>query len=390
MMQMKEKVMVIFGTRPEAIKMCPVVLALKKIPEIETVVCVTGQHKEMLNQVLKSFSIEPDFNFEIMKPGQSLEEITRRILKCVTIALEKVDPDIVLVHGDTTTAFAAALACFYKGISVWHVEAGLRTYNLHSPFPEEMNRQAVDIIAGMHFAPTRQAKENLLMEGKKEETVVVTGNTGIDSLFYMVNKEFSCSLLKRAMNKKIILLTTHRRENIGEAMMHIFQAVRRIADEFKDVFVIYPVHLNPVVKDEAEKMLSGHPRIALTPPMDVFYFQNILARSTLVLTDSGGVQEEASALKIPVLVVRDTTERPEGIVSGGLKLAGTDEQGIYEQCKRLLIDKSAYEKMSSALNPFGDGNASERIAQTIRRYFGLADEKTGLVTPDYQNIFTAP
>ncbi len=371
---MNEKVMIVFGTRPEAIKMCPVVLALKKIPQIETVVCVTGQHKEMLDQVLENFSIVPDFDLAIMKPGQSLDEITRKILKNVTVTLEKVDPDIVLVHGDTTTAFASALACFYKGIPVWHVEAGLRTYNLHSPFPEEMNRQAVDIVAGMHFAPTAQARENLLMEGKNDGTIVVTGNTGIDSLFYMINKEFISPLLEAAKNRKIILLTTHRRENIGSAMMNIFSAVRRIADDFNDVYVIYPVHLNPAVKDEAEKMLSGHPQIALTQPLDVFQFQNILARSTLVLTDSGGIQEEASALKIPVLVMRDTTERPEGIASGGLKLAGTSEQGIYEACKNLLTDRNAYEKMSSAVNPFGDGRASDRIAETVKKYFGLSGE----------------
>ena len=378
---MNEVVMVVFGTRPEAIKMCPVVLALKKIPGITTVVCVTGQHKEMLNQVLEQFSIVPDYDFLIMRQGQTLDEMTSKILKFMTAALEKAIPDIVMVHGDTTTAFASALASFYKGIPVWHVEAGLRTYNMHSPFPEEMNRQAVDLIAGMHFAPTELAKKNLLMEGKHKDTIVVTGNTGIDSLSYTVQKNFRSTLLKKAREKKIILLTTHRRENIGNTMTQIFQAVRRIADEFQNVFVIYPVHLNPAVKENAEKMLSGHPRIALTPPMDVFVFQNILARSTIVLTDSGGVQEEAAALKIPALVVRDTTERPEGIAAGGLKLVGTDEEVIYQECKRLLTDGSAYEKMCSSSNPFGDGCASERIAQTVREYFGHSDSPAILPEP---------
>lgn len=381
---MNEKVMMIFGTRPEAIKMCPVVLALKKIPQLKTVVCVTGQHKEMLNQVLERFSIVPDYDFAIMRQSQTLDEITSRILKYLTSALERVDPDIVMVHGDTTTAFASALASFYKGIPVWHVEAGLRTYNLDSPFPEELNRQAVDLIASKYFAPTENAKNNLIAEGKNENAIVVTGNTGIDSLSYMVQKDFRCALLNRVKNKKIILLTTHRRENIGDAMMNIFRAVRRIADEFEDIFVIYPVHLNPAVKDIAEKTLSGHPRIALTPPMDVYRFQNILARSTFVLTDSGGIQEEANALQIPVLVVRDTTERPEGIVSGGLKLAGTDETGIYEECRRLLTDKEEYKKMSSAVNPFGDGCASARIAQAVRSYFGYPEEMGGV--PQYDAL----
>ncbi|MEI6100543.1 MAG: UDP-N-acetylglucosamine 2-epimerase (non-hydrolyzing) [Eubacteriales bacterium] len=371
---MNNKVMAVFGTRPEAIKMCPVVLALKKIPELETIVCVTGQHKEMLQQVLDCFSIVPDKDLEIMRQGQTLDEITRRILEGITIYLQQTTPAIVLVHGDTTTAFASALACFYLGIPVWHVEAGLRTYNLQSPFPEEMNRQAVDMVAQVHFAPTEQAMKNLLLEGKKEDSITVTGNTGIDSLYYMVQKDFKSSLLNRARNKKILLLTTHRRENIGDAMLNIFKAVHRIADEFEEVFVIYPVHLNPAVKKKAEEMLSGHPRIALTQPMNVFRFQNILARSNFILTDSGGIQEEAAALKIPVLVVRDTTERPEGILAGGLKLVGTEELAIYEECKRLLLDSGLYEKMSSAANPFGDGCASERIAQKVVTYFGLIAE----------------
>ena len=359
--------MLVFGTRPEAIKMCPLVQELRTRKNIKTLCCVTGQHRQMLDQVLDAFYIAPDYDLAIMKDGQTLFDITIRVMEQLKAVLEEAKPDLVLVHGDTTTTFAAALTCFYMQIPVGHVEAGLRTYQLDSPYPEEFNRQAVGVVARYHFAPTEQAKANLLREGKKPETIFVTGNTAIDALKTTVRADYQNPELDWAKGSRLILLTAHRRENLGEPMRAIFRAVRRIADELPDVKVLYPVHMNPTIRALAREILGGDERIRLIPPLDVLDFHNILARSDLVMTDSGGIQEEAPSLGKPVLVLRDTTERPEGVAAGTLKLVGTDEETIYREAKRLLTDEAAYYQMSVASNPYGDGQACRRIADILEK-----------------------
>lgn len=359
------KILSIFGTRPEAIKMCPVALELKKHPEIESIVCLTGQHREMLDQVLQVFHVTPDYDLNIMKKKQTLASITSAVLTGVSEILQKEKPDLVLVHGDTTTSFAAALAAFYENIPVGHVEAGLRTYDMKSPYPEEFNRQAVDLVTDLYFAPTETAAENLRKEGKPDDRIFVTGNTVIDALQITTSKEYSDENLNWAKRSRMILLTAHRRENWGEPLHHIFMAVHRITRDFPDVKVIYPVHKNPVVRDLAEKDLGTNPQVRLIEPLDVIAFHHYMKESYFVMTDSGGIQEEAPSLGKPVLVLRDTTERPEGIKAGTLKLIGTDEDQIVQETERLLTDFTEYRKMSEAVNPYGDGKASERIANYI-------------------------
>ena len=360
-----KKVMLVFGTRPEAIKMCPLVNELKTRKEIETVVCVTGQHRQMLDQVLEAFSVVPDYDLSVMKDRQTLFDVTTNILNRIREVLETVRPDVVLVHGDTSTTFVTALACYYLQIPVGHVEAGLRTYNIYSPYPEEFNRQAVGIIAAYHFAPTELSKENLLKEGKKPETIYVTGNTAIDALKTTVRKGYTHPVLEWAKDSRLIMITAHRRENLGEPMKHMFRAIRRVCDEHPDIKAVYPIHMNPAVRETAQAILGDDERIRIIEPLDVLDFHNFLARSYLILTDSGGIQEEAPSLGKPVLVMRDTTERPEGIAAGTLKLVGTDEGTIYENFKMLLEDQEAYRKMSMASNPYGDGFASKRIADIL-------------------------
>ena len=358
-------IMVVFGTRPEAIKMCPLVNELKSRENIITKVCVTGQHRQMLDQVLEIFNVVPDYDLSIMKDKQTLFDITTGILNRIKEVLEQEKPDVVLVHGDTSTTFVTALACFYMQIPVGHVEAGLRTYNIYSPYPEEFNREAVGIISQYNFAPTEVSKENLLREGKKPETVYVTGNTVIDALKTTVRDDYKHPELEWADGSRLILLTAHRRENLGEPMHRMFRAIRRIVDETPDVKVIYPIHMNPVVRKAADEELGDDDRIHIIEPLDVLDFHNFMARSYLILTDSGGIQEEAPSLGKPVLVMRDTTERPEGIKAGTLKLVGTDEEVIYQEFKKLLTDKAEYERMSKASNPYGDGFACKRIADTL-------------------------
>lgn len=358
-------VMVVFGTRPEAIKMCPVVNELKKRKGIKTVVCVTGQHRQMLDQVLKVFSISPDYDLSIMRERQSLFDVTTNIMTKIKEVLELAKPDIVLVHGDTTTTFVTALACFYLKIPVGHVEAGLRTYDIFSPYPEEFNRQAVSIIAAYNFAPTNLSKENLLKEGRREDSIYVTGNTAIDALKTTIKSDYINEHLEWAKDSRLIMITAHRRENLGEPMKHMFRAIRKVMEEHEDLKAIYPIHMNPVVREMADKELAGCDRIRIIEPLDVIDFHNFLNKSYLVLTDSGGIQEEAPSLGKPVLVMRDTTERPEGITAGTLKLVGTDEKTIYQSFSKLLSDKEVYEKMSQASNPYGDGHASERIADIL-------------------------
>ncbi len=360
-----KKVMLVFGTRPEAIKMCPLVNELKTRKEIETIVCVTGQHRQMLDQVLEAFSVVPDYDLSVMKDRQTLFDVTVNIMNRIREVLETVRPDVVLVHGDTSTTFATALACYYLQIPVGHVEAGLRTYNIYSPYPEEFNRQAVGIIAAYHFAPTELSKENLLKEGKKPETIYVTGNTAIDALKTTVRKDYTHPVLEWAKDSRLIMITAHRRENLGEPMKHMFRAIRRVCDEHPDIKAVYPIHMNPAVRETAQAILGDDERIRIIEPLDVLDFHNFLARSYLILTDSGGIQEEAPSLGKPVLVMRDTTERPEGIAAGTLKLVGTDEGTIYENFKMLLEDQEAYRKMSTASNPYGDGFASKRIADIL-------------------------
>lgn len=357
--------MLVFGTRPEAIKMCPLVNELKTRKGIETAVCVTGQHRQMLDQVLEAFSVVPDYDLSIMKERQTLFDVTTNILNRIREVLETVRPDVVLVHGDTSTTFVTALACYYLQIPVGHVEAGLRTYNIYSPYPEEFNRQAVGIIAAYHFAPTELSKENLLKEGKKPETIYVTGNTAIDALKTTVRKDYAHPVLEWAKDSRLIMITAHRRENLGEPMKHMFRAIRRVCDEHPDIKAVYPIHMNPAVRETAQAILGDDERIRIIEPLDVLDFHNFLARSYLILTDSGGIQEEAPSLGKPVLVMRDTTERPEGIAAGTLKLVGTDETTIYENFKMLLEDQEAYRKMSTASNPYGDGFASKRIADIL-------------------------
>lgn len=360
-------IMLVFGTRPEAIKMCPLIQELRTRKDIRTLCCVTGQHRQMLDQVLSAFHVTPDYDLAIMKDGQTLFDVTTRVMEELKNVLAETKPDLVLVHGDTTTTFAAALTCFYMQIPVGHVEAGLRTYQLDSPFPEEFNRQTVGVVAKYHFAPTEQARQNLLRENKKPETIFVTGNTAIDALKTTVRADYQNPELEWAKDSRLILLTAHRRENLGEPMRAIFRAVRRIADEVPDIKVLYPVHMNPTIRALAQEILGGDERIRLIPPMDVVDFHNILARSDLVMTDSGGIQEEAPSLGKPVLVLRDTTERPEGVAAGTLKLVGTDEETIYREAKRLLTDEAAYHRMSIASNPYGDGHACRRIADILEK-----------------------
>ena len=362
-----KKIMLVFGTRPEAIKMCPLVKELQARNNVQTLVCVTGQHMGMLQQVLDAFHVVPDYNLAIMKERQTLFDITVNVLTGMKEILEKERPDVVLVHGDTSTTFASALACFYLGIPVGAVEAGLRTYDLASPYPEEFNREAVSIVTKWNFAPTPLSRDNLIREGKKPEGIFVTGNTVIDALKTTVKENYSHPDLDWAGNSRLILLTAHRRENLGEPMHAMFRAIRRVVEEHEDVKALYPIHLNPAVREAAEEELSGCGRIRLTEPLDVLDCHNVMARSYLILTDSGGIQEEAPSLGKPVLVMRDTTERPEGIEAGTLKLVGTDEETIYREFSRLLNDRKAYEQMAHAENPYGDGHACERIADILTR-----------------------
>ena len=360
-----KKVMLVFGTRPEAIKMCPLVNELKNRSKLQTVVCVTGQHRQMLDMVLEAFKVTPDYDLSIMKDKQTLFEVTTNILERIKAVLEEERPDVVLVHGDTSTTFVTALACFYLQIPVGHVEAGLRTYNIYSPYPEEFNRQAVSIISKYNFAPTKLSSQNLLKEGKNAESIYVTGNTAIDALKTTVRKDYTHPELEWAKDCRLIMVTAHRRENLGEPMRHMFKAIRRVMDEHPDVKAIYPIHMNPVVREIADEFLGGDDRIHIIEPLDVLDFHNFLSRSYLILTDSGGIQEEAPSLGKPVLVMRDTTERPEGISAGTLKLVGTGEETIYKEFSRLLSDKEEYDAMSKASNPYGDGYACERIADIL-------------------------
>ena len=364
------KVMSIFGTRPEAIKMAPLVKELERRKEIESIVCVTAQHREMLDQVLNTFDIKPDYDLNIMKQGQSLADVTTRALVGLEEVIKEVKPDIVLVHGDTTTTFAGALAAFYNQVAIGHVEAGLRTYDKYSPYPEEMNRQMVDRLSDMYFAPTEISKDNLLKENIDESKIYITGNTAIDAMSTTVDENYTHPELDWInAGERMILLTAHRRENLGEPMRHIFRAIKRVVDEFSDVKVIYPIHMNPRVREVANEVFGDADRVKLIEPLEVFDFHNFQNKSYIILTDSGGIQEEAPSLGKPVLVLRDTTERPEGIKAGTLKLVGTDEDVIYEETKKLLLDKESYEKMSKASNPYGDGHASERIVDAIIEYF---------------------
>lgn len=365
----KIKVMTIFGTRPEAIKMAPLVKELEKRDEIESIVCVTAQHRQMLDQVLDTFNIKPDYDLNIMKSGQTLVDITTRALSSLDEVIKKVCPDIVLVHGDTTTTLSGSLAAFYNQVSVGHVEAGLRTYDKYSPFPEEVNRQVTGIIADMHFAPTEVSKQNLIKEGKKEGNIFVTGNTAIDALKTTVNENYHHDIFDKIGNDRMILLTAHRRENLGEPMKNMFKAIKRITEEFSDVQVVYPVHLNPLVRQIADEVLGNNKKVHLIEPLEVLDFHNFLNKSYIIMTDSGGIQEEAPSLGKPVLVLRDTTERPEGVKAKTLKLAGTYEDVIYKLTKELLEDENEYLKMSKASNPYGDGFASKYIVDAILEKF---------------------
>lgn len=361
------KIMLSFGTRPEAIKMCPLVKELKTRTNIEVIVCVTGQHRQMLDQVLEVFNVVPDYDLSIMKEKQTLFDVTTNILNKIKEVLELEKPDVVLVHGDTSTTFATALACFYLQIPVGHVEAGLRTYNIYSPYPEEFNRQAVSIVSQYNFAPTENSKMNLIREGKNEESIYVTGNTAIDALKTTVREDYTHPELEWAKDSRLIILTAHRRENLGEPLYQMFRAIKRIVDKYDDVKVIYPIHMNPVVRRAAKEIFNGEDRVHIIEPLDVLDFHNFLANSYLILTDSGGIQEEAPSLGKPVLVMRDTTERPEGIKARTLKLVGTEEENIYNEFEKLLTDKNEYEKMSKASNPYGDGYACKRIADILEK-----------------------
>lgn len=360
-------VMLVFGTRPEAIKMCPLVQELKSRPSLNTLVCVTGQHRQMLDQVLETFGVVPDYDLAIMKDKQTLFDVTTNILQSIKAVLEEAHPDVVLVHGDTSTTFVTALACFYLHIPVGHVEAGLRTYNLDSPFPEEFNRQAVSLLAKYNFAPTAQARENLLREGKAPSTIFVTGNTAIDALKTTVRESYTHPELQWAEGSRLILLTAHRRENLGQPMYQMFRAIKRVVDEHPDLKVIYPIHMNPLVRQVASQVFGDDARFHIIEPLDVLHFHNFMARSHLILTDSGGIQEEAPSLGKPVLVMRDTTERPEGVAAGTLKLVGTDEETIYRELSNLLTNPEAYNAMAHASNPYGDGFASRRIADLLEQ-----------------------
>lgn len=368
----KRKVMLVFGTRPEAIKMCPLALELKGRPNIETIVCVTGQHRSMLDQVLDAFGVVPDYDLSIMKDKQTLFDISTGVLEGMKGILESVQPDIVLVHGDTSTTFVTALSAFYLQIPVGHVEAGLRTYNIYSPYPEEFNREAVGCIADCNFAPTVTSRDNLVREGKPEGKIWITGNTAIDALQTTVRDNYTHSELEWAEGKRLVLITAHRRENLGKPMEYMFRAIKRVLDEHDDVRAIYPIHMNPAVRKIANEVLGNDERIHIIEPLDVLDFHNFMKASYLILTDSGGIQEEAPALGKPVLVMRDTTERPEGVEAGTLKLVGTDEETIYKVFSLLLEDKAEYEKMAKASNPYGDGKASHRIADVLE--FGWCEE----------------
>ena len=360
-----KKVMLVFGTRPEAIKMCPLVNELKSRKELQTVVCVTGQHRQMLDQVLDAFAVKPDYDLSIMKERQTLFDVTTNILNSIKEVLEKEQPNVVLVHGDTSTTFVTALACFYLQIPVGHVEAGLRTYNIYSPYPEEFNRQAVGIVSQFNFAPTELSRDNLVREGKDESKIYITGNTAIDALKTTVKEDYTHPELEWAEGSRLIMITAHRRENLGEPMKNMFRAIRRVMDENPDVKAIYPIHMNPVVRETANSILGDDERIHIIEPLEVLDFHNFLNKSYLILTDSGGIQEEAPSLGKPVLVMRDTTERPEGIKAGTLKLVGTEEETIYNEFTRLLTDEAEYNKMSQASNPYGDGFACKRIADIL-------------------------
>ena len=361
------KILIVFGTRPEAIKMCPLILELNKNPDIKCSVCLTGQHKEMLDQVIDTFEVNVDYNLSLMKERQKLEDITSEIIVGVSkvIGIEK--PNLLLVHGDTTTSFSAAIAAFYHKIPIGHVEAGLRTYNMNSPYPEEFNRQAVGIISKFNFVPTELSKENLINEHKDKETIYITGNTAIDALKITVSPKYEHKILEWSKNSRLIVLTAHRRENLGEPLKNMFKAIKRIVDEFEDIKVVYPIHMNPVVRETAKSILGDSNRIKIIEPLDVLDFHNLLARSYLILTDSGGIQEEAPSLGKPVLVMRDTTERPEGVNAGTLKLVGTSEEKIYKEFKELLTNVEEYNKMANASNPYGDGTASIKIADILER-----------------------
>lgn len=363
-----KKILVVFGTRPEAIKMCPLVKKLKKEKCFQTVVCVTGQHKEMLKQVLDAFSILPDYDLNIMQAGQSLYDVTEGVLRGMEEVLWKEQPDLVLVHGDTTTSFAAALSAFYQQIPVGHVEAGLRTYNLKAPYPEEFNRQCVGILADYHFAPTNTARDNLIKEGKKADRIYVTGNTAIDALQTTIVSDYQHEILKWADGSRLILLTAHRRENLGRSLYDIFYGIKSVLDEIKDIKIIYPIHPNPKVRTVAYEVFGQQERIRMVDPLDVLDFHNIMKHSYLILTDSGGIQEEAPALGKPVLVLRDTTERPEGVAAGTLKLVGTKPNIVAEEFKTLLTDEGSYQRMSRAVNPYGDGKACERIVEILKEH----------------------
>lgn len=370
------KVMTIFGTRPEAIKMAPLVLELNKHPEyFESIVTVTAQHRQMLDQVLSIFKVTPDHDLNIMKERQTLIDVTTRGLEGLDKVMKEVKPDIVLVHGDTTTTFVASLAAYYNQIVIGHVEAGLRTWNKYSPFPEEMNRQLTGVMADLHFSPTSKSANNLIQENKQKEQIFITGNTAIDALKTTVKKEYSHEVLRKLGDDRLILLTAHRRENLGEPMRNMFRAIKRLVEEHEDIQVVYPVHMNPAVREVADEILGHDSRIHLIEPLDVIDFHNFAARAYLILTDSGGVQEEAPSLGVPVLVLRDTTERPEGIEAGTLKLAGTEEETIYSMAKELLTNPAEYQKMAKAANPYGDGEASRRICEAIRYYFKQTDQR---------------
>lgn len=364
------KVMSIFGTRPEAIKMAPLVKELENREEIKNIVCVTAQHREMLDQVLETFKITPNYDLDIMKKGQTLTEITSRVLIKLEEVIHKEKPNIILVHGDTTTTFAGSLAAYYNQVAIGHVEAGLRTNQKYSPFPEEMNRQMVDCMTDMYFAPTELSKENLIKENIEEDKIYITGNTVIDAMSTTIKENYTHPELEWIKNnEKLILLTAHRRENLGKPMKQIFKAVKKIVDEFEDVKVIYPIHMNPEIREIAHEVFDNCERVRIIEPLEVFDFHNFQNKSYMIMTDSGGVQEEAPSLGKPVLVLRDTTERPEGIKAGTLKLVGTDEENIYKEARKLLIDKEAYNKMSNSSNPYGDGHASKRIVDAIIEYF---------------------
>jgi len=368
--------MTVFGVRPEAVKMAPLVLELQRHPEhIESIVCVTAQHRELLDSVLDTFGIKPDYDLNVMKDRQTLNEVTIRVLQGLEPVLQEAKPDIVLVHGDTLTSFLASYAAFLQQIQVGHVEAGLRTWNKLSPYPEEMNRQLTGVLADLHFAPTDWSAGNLRRENKREESIYITGNTVTDVGRYVVKQSYAHPILDWASGKRLVLMTAHRRENLGEPHRNIFQAVKRIADEFEDIAIVYPVHPNPAVKGPANEMLGGHPRIKLVDPLDLTEMYNLYPHTHLILTDSGGLQEEAPSFGVPVLVLRDTTERPEGVDAGTLELVGTVEATIYERAKALLSDAALYDRMSRAANPYGDGRASERIVAAIKHHFGVSAER---------------